>query len=211
MKHAVTVLAAAVALSFSAGAFAEDDEVATLTARAGKALRYDASAPEPTTSKVGWGGAAILVNAPIAEVRKVVSEYRSYEKFMKPFDSSKLISKKNGQSEVYLQVPVAHGAAKVWAVVKFAPPVKDGDSEKIVATYVKGNVDAFGAVWRLRPTEDGKTVLKLELLVDPQLPFPNSMVTGELKYAADKAVTAVRDRVEKIPSADKKPSNVAKR
>lgn len=211
MKHAVTVLAAALALSFTTGAFAEDEEVATLTARAGKALRYDAKASEPTTSKVGWGGAAVVVNAPVAEVRKIVQEYRKYETYMKPFDSSKLLSKKNGTSEVYLQVPVAHGAAKVWAVVKFAPPVKDGEGEKIVATYVKGNVDAFAAVWRLRPTEDGKTVLKLELLVDPQLPFPNSMVTGELKYAADKAVTSVRDRVEKIPSADKKPSNVAKR
>jgi ribosome-associated toxin RatA of RatAB toxin-antitoxin module len=213
MKHSVRALAALAALAVSfvvAPAFADDDEAAALATR-GKALRYNAKSSEPSTSKVEWGGAAILVNAPIAQVRQVVMDYRNYDKFMKPFDSSKLISKKNGVSEVYFQVPVMHGAAKIWAVVKTSAPAKDGDGEKIVLRYVKGNVDDFAAVWRLRPTEDGRTVLKLELLVDPTMPLPNSMVTGELKYAADKAVTAVRDRLEKIPDADKKPSNVAKR
>jgi ribosome-associated toxin RatA of RatAB toxin-antitoxin module len=212
MNHRYGIAAfAALALSLTTGSAAADDEEATKLAKRGKALRYDATHSEPTTSKIGWGGAAILVNAPMSQVRQVVTDYRNYEKFIKPFDSSKLIAKKNGVSEVYFQVPVMHGAAKIWAVVKIAAPVKDGDGEKIVARYVKGNVDDFVAVWRLRPTEDGGTVVKMELLVDPKLPLPNSMVTGELKYAADKAVTAVRDRLEKVPSADKKPSNVAKR
>ena len=213
MKHrfAIAALAAFAALSFAPGAARAEDEEADKLAARGKALRYDAQSSEASASKIGWGGAAILVNAPIGQVRQVVTDYRHYEKFIKPFDSSKLISKKDGVSEVYFQVPVMHGAAKIWAVVKIGAPEKDGDGEKIVARYVKGNVDDFVAVWRLRPTEDGRTVLKLELLVDPKLPLPNSMVTGELKYAADKAVTAVRDRVEKKPSADKKPPNVAKR
>ena len=211
MKHSGIAAFAALTLSLTTGSARAEDEEASKLANRGKALRYDATHSEPTTSKIGWGGAAILVNAPMNQVRQVVTDYRNYEKFIKPFDSSKLISKKNGASEVYLQVPVMHGAAKIWAVVKIAAPVKDGDGEKIVARYVKGNVDDFVAVWRLRPTEDGGgTVLKLELLVDPKLPLPNSMVTGELKYAADLAVTAVRDRLEK-PNADKKPSNVAKR
>jgi hypothetical protein len=38
--------------------------------------------------------------------------------------------------------------------------------------------------------------VKLELLVDPKLPLPGSAVTPELQYAADKAVTAVRDKAE---------------
>ena len=209
-RFAMAVLTAFSVSLASGGAWAEDEEATKLAAR-GKALRYDAQSSESTTSKIGWGGAAILVNAPIAQVRQSVTDYRNYEKFIKPFDSSKLLSKKNGVSEVYFQVPVMHGAAKIWAVVKIAAPEKDGDGEKIIARYVKGNVDDFVAVWRLRPTEDGRTVLKMELLVDPTLPLPNSMGTGELKYAADLAVTGVRDRIEKKPSADKKPSNVAKR
>ena len=79
---------------------------------------------------------------------------------------------------------------------------KDGD---------KGNVDDFRAVWRLRAVDENRTVLKLEILVDPKLPLPASMVTPELAYAADKAVTAVRDRAEKTPTPQKKPSTVAKR
>jgi hypothetical protein len=34
------------------------------------------------------------------------------------------------------------------------------------------------------------------MFVDPGLPLPASVITGELEWAADKAVTAVRDKVE---------------
>ena len=60
----------------------------------------------------------------------------------------------------------------------------------------QGNVDDLQAVWHLYPVDDGHTVLKLELLIVPKLPVPGSVVTGELEYAADKAVSASRDRAE---------------
>jgi len=38
--------------------------------------------------------------------------------------------------------------------------------------------------------------VELELLIVPKLPVPGSLVTRETAYAADKAVTGVRDRAE---------------
>ena len=74
--------------------------------------------------------------------------------------------------------------------------------------------------------DDTHTIVKLELLVDPKLPIPGPMLTPELQSAADKAVTAVRDRAENpkavVPAAPtspgpandedaKPPSSIAKR
>jgi ribosome-associated toxin RatA of RatAB toxin-antitoxin module len=179
-------------LALPAASHAEDDEAVALQKR-GKALRYSLKTTSPASS-IDTGGAAIYVNAPIAAVRKIVTDYRHYDEFIKPFQQSRVLSRRKGVSEVYFEVPVLHGAAKIWVVTHIDPPTKDGVGEKIVARYSRGNVDDFRAVWRLRAVDDSHTIVKLELLVDPTLPIPGSAVTPELQYAADKAVTAVRDR-----------------
>jgi ribosome-associated toxin RatA of RatAB toxin-antitoxin module len=195
MKKAFSLALFAFALAALPGVgHAEDDEVQTLAKR-GKALRYAVKTTSPQSS-IETGGAAIHVNAPIADVRKVVTDYRHYAQLIKPFEQSRLLSRKKGVSEVYFEVPVMHGAVKIWAVVLIDPPSKDAVGETIVARYSRGNVDDFRAVWRLRAVDETHTVVKLELLVDPKLPIPGSLVTPELQYAADKAVTAVRDRAE---------------
>jgi ribosome-associated toxin RatA of RatAB toxin-antitoxin module len=171
-----------------------DEEAAALEKR-GKALRYALKTTAPANA-IDTGAAAILVNAPIAEVRKIVTDFRKYEEIIKPFEKSRVLSRRKGVSEVYFEVPVARGAAKIWVVAHVDGPVKDGVGEKIVARYSRGNVDDFRAVWRLRAVDDTHTIVKLELLVDPKLPLPGSAVTPELQYAADKAVTAVRDKAE---------------
>ena len=225
MKKASSLAVLALTLTALPGVGHAEDEEAKALAKRTKALRYSVKTTAPQ-SAIDTGGAAIHVNAPIADVRKVVTDYRHYEQFIKPFDQSRLLSRRKGVSEVYFEVPVMHGAAKIWCVVHIDPPSKDAVGEKIVARYSRGNVDDFRAVWRLRAVDDTHTVVKLELLVDPKLPIPGSLVTPELSYAADKAVTAVRDRAENpkavVPAAPtspgptndedaKPPSSIAKR
>jgi hypothetical protein len=174
---------------------AGDEEAARLEAL-GKASRYTVKTVDPASS-IDTGGAAILVKAPIEEVRRIVTDYRHYEKVIKPFKQSKLLSRSKGVSEVYLEVPILHGAATVWVVTLIGPPEKKGDEERIVAKMKSGNVDDFRAVWRLRAVDAEHTIVKLEILVDPTLPAPSSVVTPELCTAADKAVSGVRDQAEK--------------
>lgn len=220
--RAFTVGFLTLALLFvAATSLASDDEAAKLETR-GKALRYSMPTKLPDCS-IDTGGAAILVHAPIDVVRKIVTDYQRYQKIVKTFRQSRLISKKDGVSEVYLDVPVAHGAASIWAVISIAAPVVTPEGESITGTLVKGNVDAFRSVWRLRKVDEKTTILKLELLVDPKLPVPSSLITPELQYAADTAVTGVRDEAHRrvgfagastvagAGTPDKPPSNVAKR
>jgi ribosome-associated toxin RatA of RatAB toxin-antitoxin module len=143
------------------------------------------------------GGAVIFVDAPIAVVQKIVTDYGKYSSFMPRFQKSKVIAKKDGKTDVYLQVPILHGAATVWALTRFEPPAKEGaDGVRVEGKMVDGNVDDLRAVWHLRPVDDKHTVLKCELLIVPKLPLPAGVVTPELEFAADQAVTATRDRSE---------------
>ena len=110
---------------------AEDDETQALVKR-GKALRYSVKTTAPANS-IDTGGAAIYVSAPLAEVRKIITDYRHYDQFIKPFEQSRLLSRRKGVSEVYFEVPIMHGAAKIWCVVNFEPPSKDAAGETIAA------------------------------------------------------------------------------
>ncbi|UQA54609.1 SRPBCC family protein [Polyangium aurulentum] len=218
---AIALLATFTTLGALSGAARADEESSQLETR-GKALRYTHKTTDPA-SRIDTGGAAIFVNAPIEAVRRVVTDYRHYDTMIRPFKQSKLLSRSKGVSEVYLEVPVLHGAATVWVVVNIGQPVKENGEEKIIAKFQRGNVDDFRAVWRLRAIDAEHTVVKLELLVDPKLPAPASVITGELTGAADKAVTAVRERAQQnkaaataavapAPAADNdKTINVAKR
>ncbi|EYF08365.1 SRPBCC family protein [Chondromyces apiculatus] len=215
MKHLRTAWLAslmALALLLGAGTARADDESERLAAL-GKAHTYTVKTTAPM-SPIETGGAAILVDAPIEDVRKVVTNYGAYQKFLKPFDQSRVLSKRKGVSEVYLQVPVLHGAANIWAITEIAAPVKRGNEEVIVGKLKKGNVDDFRAVWRLRSAGPDKTVLKLELLVDPALPFGASLVTKALVHSAAKGVGGVKKRAEeayaKRPGAKKAAEATAK-
>jgi len=175
------------------------DEEATRLEAAGKASRYTQKTTEPSNS-IDTGGAAIYVKAPIDEVRRIITDYRHYEKVIKPFKQSKLLSRSKGVSEIYLEVPILHGAATVWVVALVGPPEKNGNEERIVARMQRGNVDDFRAVWKLRAVDAEHTIVKLEILVDPKMPAPASLVTPELCTAAVKAVTGVREQAEKNKS-----------
>jgi len=177
-------------------------EVAALEKK-GEAIRYS----KPAKGSIDIGGASILVDAPIKKVRGMVQKYGRYKKYVPIFEQSRLIQKKSGSSDVYMEIPVMHGAATIWMVARFAPSKKAGAEEHIVGRYVKGNIDQFVARWRLRPLDAKRTLVKLELLVDPGLPLPSAYVTKGLAYAADKGVTAVRDYAEgrkRLPKSSKR-------
>jgi ribosome-associated toxin RatA of RatAB toxin-antitoxin module len=199
MIHSMKKLAAllaTIALTASLGsgrAQAGESEAQRLT-RTHATERYNVAVPG---FSIHAGGGMTMVNAPIALVRQQVTDFAHYSDFMPRFQKSRIVGKSGGFTDVYLQVAILHGAANVWAVTRFAPAAPDGSGEKIEGKLEgQGNVDELRAVWRLYPTDAEHTLLKLELLIVPKLPLPGSLVTPELEYAADQAVSATRDRTE---------------
>ncbi len=204
-RRTLLTIAATLALSFAGTSMAaakQTDEAKRLM-KLRDSERYEVQKPE---SSIKAGAARITVKAPRAVVEKVVLDYRHYEKFISRFEKSKVVGRDGDKTDVYLQVPILKGAAKIWAVVRFEPPKKiDGDTEIVVGHMIKGNVKRLDAEWRIMRIDDDNTQVNLELLIVPKLPVPGSLVTGEVAYAADTAVTGTRDRSEKrVKAAQKK-------
>jgi ribosome-associated toxin RatA of RatAB toxin-antitoxin module len=160
-----------------------------------KVLRY----LKPTAgSDIETGGAWTVVHAPIAVVRKAVQDYERYVQVMPRLEQSRIVGRKNGETDVYMRAPILNGVVHMWGVVRFSRPQKSGRWESIVGRYVKGNLQAYHGVWRLYPCTPDRTLLKLEMFADIKIPMPASMISPELAWAADVSVTSIRDRSECI-------------
>ena len=81
--------------------------------------------------------------------------------------------------------------------MRFDPPKTNNGEEVIVGRMLKGNVRRLDASWRIRQIDEHRSELKLELLIVPKLPLPDSLVVSEERYAAFKAVEGMRTEAEK--------------
>lgn len=158
-----------------------------------KAQRYRFPTPG---SEIDSGGAIIGVNGPMKKVLAVVQDYKRYVDILPRLSMSRVVGRKGKGVDVYLRAPILRGVNHVWGVSRFTPYKWRTKGKKIVARYQKGNLDAFFGQWKMYPCGPNRTVLRLELFLDPSVPVPAETITSELEWSADKGVTAVRDMVE---------------
>lgn len=159
-----------------------------------KVQRYEVKVPN---SDIEAGGAKAKVQAPTSVVRSVVTDYAKYAKVISKFEQARVVGKSGDRTDVYLQVPILKGAAKIWAVVRFDQPQRNDKAEVVRAKMVKGNVKRLDAVWRIREVDAQNSELELELLIVPDMPAPRSLVVSEARGAAAKAVTDARREAER--------------
>lgn len=146
------------------------------------------------------GVARTLVTASPELVKSIVQDYGHYDRYIKPFEKSRVIGKSGDKTDVYLEVPILKGAAKIWVVLRMDPPKMVGDTEVISARMIKGNLKQMNANWKMKRTADNKTELELEILIIPSLPVPDSLISSEAQHAAFKAVTGLQTEAVKRAS-----------
>lgn len=148
-------------------------------------------------SGIDSGGAVVSVNAPLEKVLDVVQDYRGYVDILPRIEESQVMGSANGETDVYMRAPILGGLRSIWALMRFSPPEpQDDGGYKIDGRYMKGNLKTWRGAWVLQPDGPDRTTLRLELFVDVNFPVPESLVTPELMWAADKGVSAVRELAE---------------
>lgn len=195
----LTLSALAIALPFAvlpaaaqAGSPTVSDEV-----RNGKI--ETTTTPHPGTS-VQWGRAVVLIDAPIDDVMAVIQNYGGYKAFLPHFEESRVLSQRGASALVYIKVSVMHGAANLWAEVKLHPRTTEGPTRVIEGAMTKGNMDHFEAVWEVTPVEGG-TLVAFQILVDPDIPLPSSLINDENAASARKTLRALRTLMQERKAA----------
>ncbi|HEY6879856.1 MAG TPA: SRPBCC family protein, partial [Polyangiales bacterium] len=127
----------------------------------------------------------------------VLHDYGQYAGLFPYFQTTKVLSQRGADAIVYLEAKVLHGAATLWGQVRMrATPAANG-AEVIEVKMMKGksNVAEFLARWEVTPLDGGtRTKVAFQLLVDPDLPVPNAIVSNEMKNSVGKAFRALRKR-----------------
>jgi len=143
------------------------------------------------------GASYTSVNAGLSDLRRTVTEYGHYGEFMPGFKST-VVRKEGPDTIVRISVDILHGAVKLYANTRFTPPVPEGTGQRIEGRMVQkeGNVDDLRAIWHLTPVDETHTNVRLELVIVPPIMAPSFIVTRELAYATDKAVSGARGRTE---------------
>ena len=190
--HRPSAVALAVGL-WALVASAEPGAEATPSTKRRAPERYQVATEHVSTRA---GAARVHVAAPVSEVRKVVADFKSYAKLIPKFEKAKVVGRHGNATDVYLQVPILNGAAKVWAVVRFEPFRTIEGEERLEGRMREGNLRRLDARWRLEKIDEANTQLSLELLIVPKLPVPGSVLTKQAAYAADEAVRGCRSRAE---------------
>lgn len=183
LKHLVSLCLAANLVLVSAGA----------TAKSKDSVRYSVRTPY---SGIEAGAARVRVKARTSEVAGLITDYSRYDQFISKFEKVRVVGRTAQTVDVYLQVPILKGAAKIWAVVRFGQIQTVGNEQVLEGHMVKGNVERLDAKWRITAVDGENSDLRLEMLIVPKLPVPGSLVTGEVAYAADEAVCDVRKAAE---------------
>jgi ribosome-associated toxin RatA of RatAB toxin-antitoxin module len=158
-----------------------------------KPTRYRLDVPD---SGIDIGAAKVKVEAPADEVQAAVLDFNEYSEMIHKFNRARVVGKANAHTDVYLQVPILKGLAKVWAVLRFTPPTHEGDTIVVSARMLKGNVDDLTAEWRIQPLTSTTSELHLRMRIVPRIPAPGGLVTDEVAAAADQAVRGIRAAAE---------------
>jgi ribosome-associated toxin RatA of RatAB toxin-antitoxin module len=158
---------------------------------------------------VQWGRAEAVVDARPDDVLAVLHDYSQYAGLFPYFQKSKVLSQRGSDAIVYLEAKVLHGAATLWSQVRMRGN-QSGDVTVVEARMMKGkgNIDQLLARWEVSPVNGGeKSLVVFQLLVDPDLPVPDGIVSDEMRKGAGKAMRALRQRVyQRVSYASRRPS-----
>ena len=141
-----------------------------------------------------FGHAETLIHASVADVRKLVIDFPRYKELAPSITTSRVVNHwPDGSSDVYLAMGVLNNTISFWNVTRFTPVRNVGADEVMEGKMVpgKGNIDNSAVIWTMHPAGDGWTVLKFDVLLDPGLPAPQSLIDEQLRDSAMDAVNSI--------------------
>jgi ribosome-associated toxin RatA of RatAB toxin-antitoxin module len=158
------------------------------------------TAPFPN-SEILMGRSLGVVDAPAARVAAILEDYSNYYRFMPHFRASKVLSQRGSSALVYLEAAAAHGAITIWVNMKLKAETLPDQTRVITGKFVKGNVALLHAIWKVAPLDAKRSAVSFEVLLDPDLPLPDSLVNGENEKAARQSMKALREIATKATPA----------
>ena len=205
MSHRAIALVSCVIFGLCALPASADSD-APPTAQANSVALANVPGPD---GGVAWGRAEGVIDARPADVLQVLRDYGRYAGLFPYFEKSRVLSQRGSDAIVYLEATILHGATTLWGQVRMTAAASSPELQVIEGKMMKGkgNMAQLLARWEVRPLDGGQRAkVAFQLLVDPDLPVPDSLVSKEMKNSAGMAFRALRKRVAQHVSIAARPS-----
>lgn len=141
-----------------------------------------------------YGHAEGLISATPETVRTKLVDFMHYKDLAGPkFKSVKVVDKQGQNTDVYFQLPIMKGMITIWYVTRFPPLRGAAVGDVVEGNYVKGNIKGMHIAFTVRPGIDDKSsVLVCDLVLQPNVPAPQSALDEELRDACGDAIHSLR-------------------
>ena len=149
--------------------------------------------PEAGTD-IQWGRAQAIVDAPLEQVLKVIEDYGRYADFLPHFTTSRVLSQRGANATVYMEALFIKKTFKVWVQASFRERPRQGETRIIEGKMMQGNINRLNARWEVTPLANGRTLIAFQMLFDPHLPLPDSMISAQNSDAARRTIKSLREK-----------------
>lgn len=141
-----------------------------------------------------YGHAEGIVAATPETVRAKLVDFAKFKDLAGPkFKSVKVVDKQGESTDVYFQLPIMKGMVTIWYITRFQPSRSASGGDVLEGSFVKGNIKGMHIAFTVRPGSDPtSSVLVCDLLLQPNVPAPQSALDEELRDACGDAINALR-------------------
>lgn len=141
-----------------------------------------------------YGHAEGIINVKPEVVKAKLVDFSKYKDLAGPkFKTVKVVDKQGQDTDVYFQLPIMKGIVVINYVTRFGQMKSLTGTDVIEGTFVKGNIKSMHIAFTVRPGPDDKTtVMVCDLLLQPNVPAPQSALDEELRDACGDAINALK-------------------
>lgn len=156
--------------------------------------------PMPGTS-VQAGRVSTVFDAPFDVVAGVITDFAHYHEFLPRVTESRIVRRRRGEADVYLQVPLLQNLGTIWALTRFRI-TRAPDRVVVDGRQANGNVARFECRFEATPVPGtNRTQVTLQILAIPAFPWPTGLLGAQQGRWGARGLEAMRDRAERLAVA----------
>jgi hypothetical protein len=139
-----------------------------------------------------------LVAAPSDDVARMALDFAHYHDLHRKFATARVVGHSGDQTDLFMQYPVRVGfiTFELSEVVRFQPDHVADHSHMIEARGIRGDMSRGHLRISVKPVDATHSLLSMDVLLDPKIPAPQSLIDEELRDGAEDYVNSLKDRAQ---------------
>jgi hypothetical protein len=162
--------------------------------------RYDVLAfgGEPVKNGLVMGKAIGVFDATPEEVFRVATDYTKWKEYLPRVRGSEVREKRRDAATVEITLDLPFPVGKTLVTARYSHEKLKGDIYRVKFQKLRGNLKQYLGSMYIEPWSRGKSSVTYELLAQPELLAPRSMVNRAMQKSASAFVHALRQRINDL-------------